>query len=107
ESQSSPAAQARRNLRGGAAFALPGELRAPGAGRGGLPDPVEVDARAEHPGDGPLDVRAHRARRGVRVQNSTCRHRDVRAERTLCELADERGRGATFDGEATVRRGKE
>ena len=47
------------------------ERQVPGAG--GLPDPVEADAHAEHAGDRPLDVRAQRARRGVHVQNSTCR----------------------------------
>ncbi len=96
EAEQMPAAQGRGQLGRRARLALPGELRAPGAGRGRLPDPVEVDARAEHPGDGPLDVRAQRTRRGVHVQNSTCRHLDLRAERTSCELADDRGRAATL-----------
>ena len=49
EAQQVPAAQRGGELGGRAGLALPGELGAPGAGRGGLPDPVEVDAHAEHP----------------------------------------------------------
>ena len=107
EAQQLPAAQRRGELGGGAGLALPGELGAPGAGCGGLADPVEADARAEHPGDGPLDVRAQRARRGVHVQNSTCRHRDLRTERDILRTGGAAVAGSRVDGEATVRRRKE
>ncbi len=107
EAQQLPAASAEASLRRcrpGPAGRTP-ERQVPG--RGGLPDPVQADARAEHPGDGPLDVRAERARRG-------CTYRTPRVVTGTSGLSgtsrngrNGRDRAGRVDGEATVRPGKE
>ena len=84
EADQPPVAQRGGHRGGRAGLALPGQLGTHRARCGRLAGPVERDAGAENPADGPLDVRAQRRRGGVDVDNTASRHRDPPSQGARC-----------------------